>query len=211
MKLEGDHIFNGPRSEVWEMVRDPDVLATCLPGTQSLTKVSENCYEGTINVRIGPVSGTFSGRLEVSNEVPPQSCTLTVEGKGAAGYAKGFGNVELVEQPEQKTLLKYSGDMQIGGKLAGVGQRLIDSVSKSMVGQGFEAMDKALAARIANKGGQTVEYKAPTETQFATAVAKDVSRNLLSIAEVRMVLYVVPVALGFLLFAFLLSKCGGGN
>jgi carbon monoxide dehydrogenase subunit G len=209
MKLEGDHSFDGPRIEVWEMVRDPDVLATCLPGTQSLTKVSENCYEGTINVRIGPVSGTFSGRLEVSDEVPPQSCTLMVEGKGALGYAKGFGNVELVEQPEQKTLLKYSGDMQIGGKLAGVGQRLIDSVSKSMVRQGFEAMDKALAARIANKAGQAVDYKAPTETQFATAVAKDVSRNLLSIAEVRMVLYIVPVALAFLLFAFLLSRCGG--
>ena len=209
MKLEGDHIFNGPRSEVWEMVRDPDVLATCLPGTQSLTKVSENCYEGTINVRIGPVSGTFSGRLEVSDEVPPQSCTLTVEGKGALGYAKGFGNVELVEQPEQKTLLKYSGDMQIGGKLAGVGQRLIDSVSKSMVRQGFEAIDKALAVRIANKAGQAVEYKAPTETQFATGVAKDVSRNLLSIAEVRMVLYIVPITLAFLLFAFLLSRCGG--
>jgi len=209
MKLEGDHLFNGPRSDVWEMVRDPDVLATCLPGTQSLTKISENCYEGTINVRIGPISGTFSGKLEVSNEIPPQSCTLTVEGKGAPGYAKGVGNVELVEQPEQKTLLKYSGDMQIGGKLAGVGQRLIDSVSKSMVGQGFEAMDKALAARIAAKGGQAVDYKAPTETQFATAVAKDVGRNIFSIAEVRMVLYIVPVAAAFFLVALLLSKCGG--
>jgi carbon monoxide dehydrogenase subunit G len=209
MKLEGDHLFDGPRNEVWEMVRDPDVLATCLPGTQSLTKVSENCYEGTINLRIGPVSGTFSGRLEVSSEVPPQSCTLTVEGKGAPGYAKGFGNVELTEQPEQKTLLKYSGEMQIGGKLAGVGQRLIDSVSKSMVGQGFEAMDKALAARMAVKAGQASEYKAPTETQFASAVAKDVSRNILSIAEVRMVLYIVPVALAFLLFAYILSKLTG--
>jgi carbon monoxide dehydrogenase subunit G len=209
MKLEGDHLFNGPRSEVWEMVRDPDVLATCLPGTQNLTKVSENCYEGTINVRIGPVSGNFSGRLEVSNEVPPQSCTLTVEGKGAPGYAKGFGNVELVEQPDQKTLLKYSGEMQIGGKLASVGQRLIDSVSKSMVRQGFEALDKALAARMANKAGQAAEYKAPTETQIATGVAKDVGRSIFSIAEVRMVLYIVPVAVTFFLIALLISKCGG--
>ncbi len=206
MKLEGDHLFDGPRNEVWEMVRDPDVLATCLPGTQSLTKVSENCYEGTINVRIGPVSGTFSGRLEVSNEVPPQSCTLTVEGKGAPGYAKGFGDVELVEQPEDKTLLKYSGEMQIGGKLAGVGQRLIDSVSKSMVNQGFDAMDKALAARIAKKAGQDVQYKAPTETQFAAAVAKDVAKSWTQIAEVRMLMYVIPAAAILALIAFLLSK-----
>ena len=209
MKLEGDYTFNGPRSEVWELVRDPDVLATCLPGTQSLTKIDENCYEGTINIRIGPVSGSFSGRLEVSNEVPPQSCTLTVEGKGAPGYAKGFGDVELVEQPDNKTLLKYSGEMQIGGKLASVGQRLIDSVSKSMVRQGFEALDTALAARMAKKAGEEVDYKAPTEAQFASAVAKDMGKSILQVAEVRMVLYIVPVALVFLLAAFLLSKCGG--
>ena len=209
MKLEGEYLFNGPREDVWEIVRDPDVLATCLPGTQSLTKVSENCYEGTINVRIGPVSGSFSGRLEVSDEVPPVSCKLTVEGKGAPGFAKGFGNVELIEQLDCRTLLKYSGDLQIGGKLAGVGQRLIDSVSKSMVRQGFESLDKALAARVAAKAGQQSEFKAPTETQFASAVAKDVGRNIFKIAEVRMVLYVVPVALLFLAFAFLLSRCGG--
>ncbi len=207
MKLEGEYLFNGPRNEVWDMVRDPDVLATCLPGTQSLKKVDENCYEGTINVRIGPVSGSFSGRLEVSNEVPPQSCTLTVEGKGAPGYAKGFGDVELIEQPEQKTLLKYSGDMQIGGKLAGVGQRLIDSVSKSMVRQGFEAMDKALEARMAAKvTGEEVAFKAPTETEFAAGVAKDVAKSWTQIAEVRMLMYVIPAAIILALIGFLLSK-----
>jgi len=208
MKLEGDYLFNGPKSEVWELVRDPDVLATCLPGTQSLTKIDENCYEGTINVRIGPVSGSFSGRLEVSNEVPPQSCTLTVEGKGAPGYAKGFGNVLLVDQPENKTLLKYDGEMQIGGKLASVGQRLIDSVSKSMVRQGFEALDKALAARMAVKAGQKVEFKAPTETQFAAEVAKDVTRSAFKNmpTEARMLLYVVPMVIILGLLAFLLSR-----
>ncbi len=206
MKLEGDYLFNGPRNEVWELVRDPDVLATCLPGTQSLTKIDENCYEGTINVRIGPVSGSFSGRLEVSKEVPPQSCTLTVEGKGAPGYARGFGNVELVEQPENKTLLKYDGEMQIGGKLASVGQRLIDSVSKSMVRQGFEALDKALAARMALKAGQEVDFKPPTEAEFAAGVAKDVAKSWTKIAEVRMLMYIVPAAIIIALIAFLLSK-----
>lgn len=156
MKIDGDYVFNGPRAEVWEMVRDPDVLASCLPGTQKLTQISENQYEGIINLRIGPVNGSFGGVLTVSNEVPPQSCTLTVEGKGAAGFATGVGNVELVEQGPDKTLLKYSGELNIGGKLAGVGQRLIDSVGKSMIRKGLESMDKALVARLAAKAAGNV-------------------------------------------------------
>jgi uncharacterized protein len=209
MKVEGDHLFDGPRNEVWDLVRDPDVLATCLPGTQSLTKIDENHYEGAINLRIGPVSGTFSGKIEISNEVPPQSCRLSVEGKGAPGFAKGFGDVELVEQPENKTLLKYSGELNIGGKIAGVGQRLIDSVSKSMFRQGFEAMDSALAARMGAKVGVVSDFKAPTESQFAAGVAKDMSKGIFAIAEVRMILYVIPLAIVFVLIAYLLSKLGG--
>lgn len=151
MKLEGEYLFNGPRDEVWAMVRDPEVLATCMPGTQTLKQISPTEYEGAINIRIGPVSGSFSGKLTVSNEVPPESCTLTVEGKGAAGFAKGVGNVLLVEQGPDKTLLKYTGELSIGGKLMGVGQRLIDSVGKSIINKGFDTLDKALAARLAAK------------------------------------------------------------
>ncbi len=151
MKLEGDYLFNGPREEVWAMVRDPEVLASCLPGTQSLKQISPNEYEGGIYVRIGPVSGSFAGRLTVSNEVPPESCTLTVEGKGAAGFAKGVGNVFLEAQAPDKTLLKYTGEFNIGGKLAAIGQRLIESVGKSMINKGFETLDKTLQARMAGK------------------------------------------------------------
>ena len=151
MKLEGEYLFNGPREDVWDMVRDPNALATALPGTQSLTKISDTEYEGAIGVRIGPVNGSFAGKLTVSNEVPPESCTLTVEGKGAAGFAKGVGHVKLEEVEPGKTLLKYTGDLNIGGKLAGVGQRLLDSVGKSMIRKGFESLDKTLAERIAAK------------------------------------------------------------
>jgi uncharacterized protein len=151
MKLEGEYLFNGPREEVWKVVRDPDVLATCIPGTQSLKQVSENEYEGAIGVRIGPVNAAFTGKLTVSEEIPPESCTLTVEGKGAAGFARGIGRVHLEEQGSEKTLLKYTGELNIGGKLMSVGQRLIDSVGKSMINKGFETLDKTLAARLAAK------------------------------------------------------------
>src|SRR5512137_1108627 len=99
MKLEGEYIFNGPREEVWKLVRDPAVLATALPGAQSLNKISDTEYEGVMHLKIGPMAGNFSGKLVVSAEVPPESCTLTVEGKGAPGSLKGTGHVRLAEQP----------------------------------------------------------------------------------------------------------------
>ena len=210
MKLDGEYLFNGPREEVWKLVRDPDVLATALPGTQSLNKISDKEFEGVMHLKIGPVAGDFSGRLVVSDEVPPESCTLTVDGKGAAGFAKGVGHVQLIAQADGKTLAKYTGDLTVGGKLASTGQRMIDTVSKSMVRQGLEALDKALQARVAAQAeNRPVEYKPPTETEFAGAVAKDVAGGVLSIPEVRMVLYIVPVVTVLIILALILSRCGG--
>ena len=80
MKIEGEYVFEGEQEDVWKLVRDPEVLASCLPGTQSLQQVGENEYAGEIKVRIGPISGAFAGKIFVTNEVPPVSCTLTVEG-----------------------------------------------------------------------------------------------------------------------------------
>jgi carbon monoxide dehydrogenase subunit G len=210
MKLEGEYLFNGPREEVWKLVRDPDVLATALPGTQSLNKISDTEFEGVMHLKIGPMAGDFAGKLVVSDEVPPESCTLTVDGKGAVGFGKGVGHVQLIAQADGKTLAKYTGDLQVGGKLASTGQRMIDTVSKSMVRQGLEALDKALQARVAAQAeNRPIEYKPPTETEFAGAVAKDVAGGVLSIAEVRMVLYIVPVVAVLIILALILSRCGG--
>jgi carbon monoxide dehydrogenase subunit G len=207
MNLEGEHVFNGPRVDVYEMFRDPEVLASAMPGTQSLNVVDDHHYEGSMNIRIGPVSGAFSGKLEVADEVAPEKCTLIVEGRGAPGFAKGEGHVVFTEQEDGTTLLKYSGDVQIGGTLASVGQRMIDSVAKSMIKQAFETLDKALEARLAAKKGESVDFKPPTETEFAAGVAKDMAKKWTEIAEVRMVMYVIPVGIALALIGLLLSKC----
>ena len=210
MKLDGEYLFNGPREEVWKLVRDPDVLSTALPGTQKLNKLSDTEYEGAMHLSIGPMSGDFAGKLVVSNEVPPESCTLTVEGKGGPGFVKGTGHVQLIEQPEGKTLMRYTGDLQVGGKLASTGQRMIDTVSKSMIRQGLETLDKALQARVAAQAAsRPVEFKPPTEAQFAGAVAKDVAGGMFSIPEVRMVLYIIPAVTALIVLALILSRCGG--
>ena len=153
MKLQGEYVFDGPRDEVWELVRDPEVLATALPGTQSMNKVSDTEYEGKMHIRIGPVGGVFSGRLVVSNQVPPESYTLSVDGRGAPGFGKGTGDVQLIDQGDGTTLMKYEGGFQVGGKLVSVGQRLIDSVSKRMLRQGLDTLNKALQERVLETGG----------------------------------------------------------
>jgi carbon monoxide dehydrogenase subunit G len=144
MKLEGEYVFNGPRESVWKMLRDPDVLVTALPGTKSLKQVGDNEYEGEIQIHIGPIAGTFGGKLSILNEVPPESVTLAVEGKGKIGFVKGSGDVKLVAQSGSKTLMHYDGDIQIGGKVASVGQRLFDTVSKSMIEQGLDKLNATL-------------------------------------------------------------------
>jgi carbon monoxide dehydrogenase subunit G len=210
MKIEGEHLFNGPREEVWLLFRDPDILASALPGTQDINKISDTEFDITMNVRVGPVSGIFTGKLVISNEVPPESCTLTADGRGGPGFVKGVGNVKFADQGDATTLLKYDGEFQIGGTIASVGQRMIDSVAKSMIRQGFEVFDKALEARLADKAGQKVDFKPPSETEFAAAVAKDVAKSWTQIAEVRMLMYVIPVGIVLAILGLLLSQCTAG-
>ncbi len=228
MIIEGEHTFHGPRDAVWELVRDPNVLASCIPGAQSMEQVSENEYEGRMNVRVGPVAGLFAGRLVVSNEVRPVSFSLSVEGRGAPGFVKGSGNVLLSEVGEGATLMKYDGELQVGGKLAGVGQRLLDSVGKSIIRQGLESMDQQLHARLAPEpepalraaGEEPVPAAAPppqpvrppSELEFAATVAKDVVRDyaadIFSPENQATWLAVAAALMGVIVGFWLGRKCG---
>ncbi|NIS79620.1 MAG: carbon monoxide dehydrogenase [Anaerolineales bacterium] len=209
MKIEGEHIFNGSSEDVWELVRDPAILATALPGTQELNKISDSEYEGSINVRVGPIAGSFSGRVLVSDEKPPESCTLNAEAEGKAGFFKGSGHVRLHDQGDGTTVMQYEGEVQVGGKLASLGQRLMDTTSKSMIRQGFEVLDKALQARVAAKAqGAEVEYKPPSEAEFAAAVAKDMAKDTLSSPRVIGVVLAVVVVIAIL--ALIWVRVAGG-
>lgn len=149
MKLNGEYTFDGPRQEVWKILRDPDLLILALPGTKSLKQIGENEYEGELQVRIGPITGSFGGKLTVSNEQLHESLTLTVEGTGKIGFVKGSGDVVFIDQGDVKTTIKYSGEIQIGGRVASVGQRLFDTVSKSMIDQGLNKLNIILQERVA--------------------------------------------------------------
>ncbi len=180
MKVEGEHLFNGTRQQVWDLFRDTEVMAAALPGTKKMELVGENTYEAVMNVRVGPVAGEFSGQLVISNEDHPNSYTMTVDGQGKPGFLKGVGDVILKDPGENQTLMEYTGEVQIGGRLAAVGQRLIDTVAKSIISQAFETLDKSLIERVnAEAEGREADYQQSSQSDYAASVAKDLIKNVL--------------------------------
>ena len=125
--------FDAPRDRVWLAVRDPDVLGTILPGGQGIEEIGENQYAGKLQIKMGRCKG-FDGKIALSNLVAPQSYDVVVDGKGAPGFVNASGSLLLTEQGD-KTHMVYEGTAQVGGRVAAVGQRLLDASAKSMVRQ----------------------------------------------------------------------------
>jgi len=144
MDMSGEERIAAPREAVWAALNDPEVLKACIPGCQSLTMKSPNELEATVKIKIGPVSATFNGEVTLSNLNPPESYTISGEGKGGiAGFAKGGADVRLTEDGGE-TILAYDVKAQIGGKLAQLGSRLIDSTSKKLAAQFFSDLGEKL-------------------------------------------------------------------
>ncbi|MCE7986043.1 MAG: carbon monoxide dehydrogenase [Caldilinea sp. CFX5] len=146
MQIQGTHTFKAPQSIVWDALQDPTLLSMALPGGEQLEKLNENEYKAAMNVRVGPVQGKFEGKIELGDINPPDSYRMKVSGQGAPGFVNGAGNVRL-EGNGAETIMHYTGDVQVGGKIAGVGQRLIDSTAKSIIRQGLAALDVQIQAR----------------------------------------------------------------
>jgi hypothetical protein len=171
MKIEGEYTFNESRDRVWKVLQNPEVLSQALPGCEALEQIGDNEYKATLNVRIGPVQGKFNGTVRLSNLNPPLSYHMMVEGQGPPGFVKGEGDVTLEEQ-NGSTIMRYTGDAQVGGRIASVGQRLLDSSARSLTRQGLQSIDKLIQA-----GDATPEPIAPSQTQIAAEVAKDVASD----------------------------------
>ena len=147
MEINGQERIAAPRQIVWEALNDPDVLRECIPGCESLEKTSDTSMAATVKIKIGPVSAKFSGEVTLENINAPESYTIVGEGKGGiAGFAKGGADVKLVEDGAE-TLLSYDVKAQVGGKLAQLGSRLIDSTSKKLAGQFFSKFNEVVSAR----------------------------------------------------------------
>ena len=140
MKLEGTHQLNAPRYRVYQSLIDPEALKRCIPGCERLEKSAENTYSATIRTGVGAIKGVFTGTVRLEDMRPPEHYRIVVEGKGAPGFLKGSGNLDL-EQQGEGTLINYTGDLQLGGTIASVGQRMIQGTAKMMASQFFTALD----------------------------------------------------------------------
>jgi hypothetical protein len=198
VKLEGSYTFEAPRDVVWEALLDPDVLVNALPGTEKLEKVGENDYKGTLKIKVGPVQGQFQGTVTLSDLKPPKTYKMSVNGRGPAGFMRGEGNVRL-EIEGDTTVMHYDGDAQVGGRIASVGQRLIDSTSKQITRQALENIHKQITVNQtvqtapspqvdenespATAPASDAEYEPPSQAQFAVDVARDVFDDLVPLEK----------------------------
>lgn len=142
MELTGEHRIPAPRQKVWEALHDPEILKACITGCQRLEKVDDKHLSATVLAKVGPVKATFDAKVEIQNEIPPEHYTLVGEGKGGvAGFAKGSADVDLREEGDE-TVLTYRADAHIGGKLAQIGSRLVETTAKRYAADFFESFSR---------------------------------------------------------------------
>ncbi|MDC0093784.1 carbon monoxide dehydrogenase subunit G [Alphaproteobacteria bacterium] len=146
MEMSGEYQIPANRSEVWKALNNPIILQASIPGCTELETIDAHHLKATVALKIGPVSAKFKGEVELSDIIEPKSYRISGEGKGGvAGFARGGANVTL-EEINDGTLLKYKVDAKIGGKLAQLGSRLIDSTSKKLAGKFFDNFVKNFEA-----------------------------------------------------------------
>ena len=186
MKIEGSYPFAAPRDVVWPILTDPIVLASVMPGCETLETVGENQYHGILKIKVGPVQGKFQGDIVLADIHSPESYNITVNGKGAPGFVKGTGSLRL-EADGDMTMLHYSGDAQVGGRLASVGQRLLDTSANAIIRQSLEGLGQQVQARMmADVSGKLGMGEAlprtapPSQVQFAAGVAKNLMEEYLA-------------------------------
>jgi carbon monoxide dehydrogenase subunit G len=159
MELNGQQRIAAPRQQVWDALNDARVLKACIPGCESLTQDGDNAFDATVQAKVGPVRARFSGRVELSDIRPPESYRISGEGKGGvAGFAKGGADVTLIEDGEG-TILDYAVKADVGGKLAQIGSRLVQSTANKYAADFF--------ARF----GDIVTGTVPIEEEAAMAAA----------------------------------------
>lgn len=166
MQMTGEYLIPAPREVVWQALNDPEILGQAVPGCEEIEKLSDTEMTATVSAKVGPVKAKFKGAVTLTDIDAPNGYTLVGEGKGGvAGFAKGSAKVALTEE-EGGTLLSYEVDAKVGGKLAQVGSRLIDSTAKKLSGEFFGTFSEIVGSQ-----------EAPTEEVAEEAPAEEAADN----------------------------------
>ncbi len=175
MDMTGERRIPAPRSVVWDALNDTDVLKASIPGCESLEKTGDNEMKATASVKVGPISAKFNGKVQLSDIDPPNGYRISGEGQGGvAGFAKGGASVALTEDGSE-TVLAYTVNAQVGGKLAQLGGRLIDATAKQMADAFFDRFSKQVEAKAAPAPAVTAATPAPVAHAHAAPPPSSVS------------------------------------
>lgn len=146
MDISGEFTIPATRERVWAALNDPQVLKRCIPGCDELEQTAEGQFEAKMSAKIGPVKARFDTAIELTDVNPPVSYTISGQGKGGpAGFGKGSADVQLEEQGEQ-TILRYTAQLQVGGKLAQIGSRLVGGTARKIANDFFSKFTEEVAA-----------------------------------------------------------------
>ena len=148
MKIEGSSDIPAPRAKVWAAFLDPDILAQALPGCEKLEAIGPNEYKATMKVGVAAIKGTFEGKVKLSDLEPPNRYRMAVEGSGGPGFVRGDAGMQMSDV-DGGTKVSYDADVQVGGLIASVGQRMLGGVTKMMLDQFFTRMTELLASKPA--------------------------------------------------------------
>ena len=169
MKMNGEFRVPTDRETVWRALNDPEVLKDCLPGCQEIEKTSDTEMTATLVIKVGPVKATFAGGVTLSDLDPPNGYTLSGQGQGGpAGFASGEARVRLVEDGGE-TVVQYECDAKVGGKLAQIGSRLIDSTAKKLARQFFDSFAGKLGGGEDGDEDEAAAKPAPEATPVEPA------------------------------------------
>src|SRR5437773_8655845 len=187
MKIEGDYTFEAPRDVVWDVLLDPQLLAKVLPGCEGLDPLGNDQYKAVLKIQIGPVQGVFEGTVSLLDIKKPDSYRMDINGKGAPGFVKGAGTVRL-ETQGSATTMHYDGDAQAGGRIASVGQRLLDSSAKALVRQSLEGIAAQIQARQEAQNTVVSQARKDAENLSAQPAASPPSKLHFTLGVARGVL-----------------------
>jgi carbon monoxide dehydrogenase subunit G len=142
LKIRGSYTLVVPRERAYALLQNPDILARSIPGCESIVPIGENTYQMKMKLSIASLAGLFDGKVRIADQNPPESFRLIVEGNGKIGFMKGEGLLRFAPNGES-TAIAYEGDVQVGGTIASVGQRLVDTTSRMLIKRFFEKLSEA--------------------------------------------------------------------
>ena len=193
IELDGKTEYEARRELLWDMILDPEVLARIVPGCKKLEIVNENEYQGQMRIKIGPMDGVFQGTVALSELKPPESFHLVMNGRGPSGIVEGEGDIFL-QDAGNGTEFTYTGQGQISGRMASVGQRVMTSSARAVVKQSLENLDKQVQARVRPQpapeapariaeadavSAKEAPPEAPSQAEFMRGVAENMLEEFL--------------------------------